>query len=81
MQSFSYGPCTAGNRDYNSFHKKTWANKLKLQHKMYSLILKDGDSTHNIIMDRNFDGVIEDPDNYVVHLLASLPDPYSIKRY
>ena len=28
----------------DQFQKKTWANKLELQRKLYSLLLKDGDS-------------------------------------
>uniref|UniRef100_A0A1X7VCC8 CCHC-type domain-containing protein n=1 Tax=Amphimedon queenslandica TaxID=400682 RepID=A0A1X7VCC8_AMPQE len=43
------------------FQKKTWANKLALRHKLYSLRLKDDVGEEDC----------------VVHLLASLPESYS----
>jgi hypothetical protein len=65
----------------NQFQKKTWANKLALCRKLYSLRLKDGESIQKHIkeMTEIFDGlaVIDDPiteEDRVVHLLASLPE-------
>ncbi len=67
------------------FQKKTWANKLALRRKLYSLRLKDGESIQKHIkeMTEIFDGlaVIDDPiteEDRVVHLLASLPESYDI---
>lgn len=69
----------------NQFQKKTWANKLALRRKLYSLRLKDGESVQKHIkeMTEIFDGlaVIDDPitqEDRVVHLLASLPESYDI---
>ena len=69
----------------DQFQKKTWANKLELQRKLYSLLLKDGDSVQEHIkaMTEIFNGlsVIGDSvseENRVVHLLASLPDQYNM---
>ena len=49
----------------DQFQKKTWANKLELRRKLYSLKLKDGDSVHSHIkaMTEVFDSlsVIGDP--------------------
>ena len=63
----------------DQFQKKTWANKLELRRKLYSLRLKDGESVQKHIkaMTEIFDGlsVIGDPveeEDRVVHLLASL---------
>ncbi|GAB1600790.1 hypothetical protein Ahia01_000357100 [Argonauta hians] len=67
------------------FQKKTWANKLALRRKLYSLKLKDGDSVHQHIktMMEIFDelsviGDSIDEEDRVVHLLATLPDSYNM---
>lgn len=69
----------------DQFQKKTWANKLALRRKLYSLRLKDGDSVQEHVKARTeiFNGlsVIGDPvtdEDRVVHLLASLPDSYNM---
>ena len=69
----------------DQFQKKTWANKLELRRKLYSLRLKDGDSVHAHIksMTEVFEAlaVIDDPvseEDQVVHLLASLPETYDM---
>ena len=65
----------------DTFQKKTWANKLELRRKLYTLRLKNGESVQQHIkaMTETFDSfaVIGDPVNEedrVVHLLASLPE-------
>ena len=69
----------------DQFQKKTWANKLELRRKLYSLRLKGGSSVQEHIksMTEIFDAlsVIGDPvseEDRVVHLLASLPESYSM---
>ena len=69
----------------NQFQKKTWANKLALRRKLYSLRLRDGDSIQKHIKDMteifNELAAINDPiteEDRVVHLLASLPESYDI---
>ena len=69
----------------DQFQKKTWANKLALRRRLYSLKLKEGDSAHNHIklMTETFDelSVIGDSlneEDRVVHLLASLPESYDV---
>ena len=69
----------------DQFQKKTWANKLALRRRLYSLKLKEGDSVHNHIklMTETFDElpVIGDSlneEDRVVHLLASLPESYDM---
>ena len=69
----------------DQFQKKTWANKLELRRKLYSLRLKGGSSVqeHLKSMTEIFDAlsVIGDPvseEDRVVHLLASLPESYSV---
>ena len=69
----------------DQFQKKTWANKLHLRKKLYSLKLKDGESVQEHIksMTETFNelSVVGDPiteEDRVVHLLASLPDSYSM---
>lgn len=69
----------------NQFQKKTWANKLELRRKLYSLRLKDGDSVQSHIkaMTEIFNSlsVVGDPisgEDQVVYLLASLPESYSM---
>ena len=69
----------------DQFQKKTWANKLGLRRRLYSLRLKERDSVQEHIrkMTEVFDelAVIGDPvdtEDRVVHLLASLPESYSV---
>ena len=69
----------------DQFQKKTWANKLELRRKLYSLRLKGGSSVQEHIksMTEIFDAlsVIGDPvseEDRVVQLLASLPESYSM---
>ena len=69
----------------DQFQKKTWANKLALSRKLYSLKLKEGDSVHNHIklMTETFDelsviGYSLNEEDRVVHLLASLPESYML---
>ena len=69
----------------DQFQKKTWANKLELRRKLYSLRLRDGDSVQDHIktMTEVFDSlsVVGDPvseEDRVVYLLASLPDSFSM---
>ena len=67
------------------FQKRTWANKLQLRRKLFSLRLKEGDSVQEHIkaMTEIFDGLslvgdpISDKDR-VVHLLASLPESHNV---
>jgi len=69
----------------DQFQRKTWANKLRLRRKLYSLKLSDGESIqmHIRIMTETFNELsvvgdaITDEDR-VVHLLASLPDSYAV---
>ncbi len=69
----------------DQFQKKTWANKLALRRKLYSLKLKDGDAVqeHIKVMIETFDALsvvgdkIEEED-WVVNLLASLPDSFNM---
>ena len=69
----------------NQFQKKTWANKLELRRKLYSLRLKEGESvqSHVKVMIEIFEAlaVIGDPvseEDRVVHLLASLPESFNM---
>ena len=69
----------------DQFQKKTWANKLGLRRRLYSLKLKEGDSVQEHIrkMTEVFEelAVIGDPvkeEDRVVHLLASLPESYNM---
>ena len=69
----------------NQFQKKSWANKLELQRKLFSLRLKDEGSMQDHIkaMTEVFDdlSVIDQPvkeEDRVVYLLASLPDSYNV---
>jgi hypothetical protein len=67
------------------FQKKSWANKLHLKKRLYSLRLDEGGSMQEHIKDMTetfnalsvIGDVITDEDR-VVHLLASLPDSYSV---
>ena len=67
------------------FQKKTWANKLELRRRLYSLKLKEGDSVQENIknMIEIFEEllVVGDPlqeEDQVIHLLAGLPESYSM---
>jgi transposase InsO family protein len=78
-------PVVVWQRLADQFQKKTWANKLSLRRRLYSLHLNDGESVQEHIkaMTEIFDGlsVVGDPvteEDRVVHLLASLPDSYSM---
>ena len=78
-------PITVWQKLADQFQKKTWANKLELRRKLYSLRLKNGDCVHDHIkaMTEVFDAlsVVGDPvseEDRVVHLLASLPDSYNM---
>ena len=69
----------------DQFQKKTWANKLALQRKLYNLKLKDGQSMQKRVkmLIEIFDelSIIGDPldeENQVVHLLASLAESYDM---
>ena len=69
----------------DQFQRKTWANKLHLRKKLYSLRLKEGESVHKHIrvMTETFNAlsaigdVLTDEDR-VVYLLASLPESYNM---
>ena len=78
-------PAVVWDKLANQFQKKTWANKLELRQKLFSLRLKDGESVQKHIkaMTEIFNSlsVIGDPvpeEDRVVHLLASLPDSYNM---
>ena len=78
-------PVAVWNKLEGQFQKKTWANKLELRRKLYSLRLKDGESVHVHIktMTEIFEAlaVIGDSvseEDHVVHLLASLPDSFNM---
>ena len=67
------------------FQKKTWANKLCLRKKLYSMKLEEGGSMKDHIksMTEIFRelAVVAEPvsdEDQVVHLLASLPDSYDV---
>ncbi len=69
----------------SQFQKKSWANKLHLRKKLYSLILKEGDSVQQHIrkLTEIFEelAVVGNPieeEDKAVHLLASLPESYSM---
>jgi transposase InsO family protein len=69
----------------DQFQKKTWANKLELRRKLYSLRLKEGASVQEHIKEITelFEGlaVIGDAvseEDRVVYLLASLPESYNM---
>ncbi len=69
----------------NQYQKKTWANKLELRRKLFSLRLKEGElvQQHVKVMTEVFEtlSVIGDPiteEDHVVHLLASLPEAYDM---
>ena len=76
-------PVTVWRKLADQFQKKTWANKLALRRKLYSLRLKDGDSVQDhvksmteIFNELSVIGAEMDEEDKVVHLLASLPSTY-----
>lgn len=78
-------PVTVWTKLANQFQKKTWANKLELRRKLYSLRLKEGESVqaHIKVMTEIFDclSVMDDAisdEDRVVYLLASLPETYNM---
>ena len=78
-------PVAVWNKLSTQFQKKTWANKLHLRKKLYSLRLNEGDSVqeHIRMMTEVFEelAVIGDPlkeEDQVVYLLASLPESYDM---
>lgn len=78
-------PIVVWKKLFDQFQKKTWANKLALRRKLYSLRLKDRDSVqeHIKVLTETFDALsvvgdhIEE-EGHVVHLLASLPDSFNV---
>ena len=69
----------------DQFEKKSWANKLALRRKLYSLRLKDNESMQNHIksMVEIFEslsvvGYVVEEEDRVVHILASLPESYQM---
>ena len=69
----------------DQFLKKTWANKLELRRKLFSLRLKEGESVQEHIrrMTELFSELAEidaplSEEDRVVYLLASLPDPFGV---
>ena len=69
----------------NQFQKKTWANKLALRRKLYGLRLKDKEPVQDHVkaMIEIFDelaviGEAVEEEDRVVHILASLPESFSM---
>ena len=69
----------------DQFQKKTWANKLQLRRRLYSLRLREGESVQEHVrkVTELFEelAVVGDPvdeEDRVVHLLASLPESYGM---
>ena len=67
------------------FQKKTWANKLALRRKLYSLKLKDSEPVQEHIkaMMEVFEelaviGDVVEEEDRVVHILASLPESFNM---
>ena len=78
-------PVVVWNTLAKQFQKRTWANKLSLRRKLYNLKLKESQPVENHIkeMSEIFQelSIIGDPieeEDRVVHLLASLPDKFSM---
>ena len=76
-------PVIVWNKLAAQFQKKTWANKLALRRKLYSLRLKENQSVQQHIkeMTEVFEelAIVGDPikdEDCVVHLLASLPPSF-----
>ena len=81
----SEDPVVVWKKLLDHFQKKTWANKLELNRRLYSLKLREGDSIqeHMKRMVEIFEelAVIGDPvqeEDQVIHLLAGLPESYSM---
>ena len=69
----------------DQFQKKSWANKLELRRKLYSMKLLDGESVdeHIKLMTEVFNemsiiGEVIEEEDKVIHLLASLPDSFKM---
>ena len=78
-------PVAAWKKLSDQFQRKSWANKLQLRRRLYSLRLRDGESVQEHIrkLTELFEelAVIGDPmkeEDQVVHLLASLPESFSV---
>ena len=78
-------PVVVWKRLEEQFQRKTWANKLHLRRKLFSLRLKEGGcmSQHIKALTEIFDelsviGDIVSEEDKVVYLLASLPDSYNM---
>ena len=76
-------PAEVWNKLSEQFEKKSWANKLALRRKLYSLRLKESESLQNHIksMIEIFEalavvGYVVEEEDRVVHLLASLPESF-----
>ena len=78
-------PQEVWNKLCDQFQRKTWANKLNLRRRLYSLRLKDDESVQNHVkqMVEIFDelAIIGEPieeEDRVVHVLSSLPDSFNM---
>ena len=78
-------PITVWEQLESQFQKKTWANKLRLRKKLYSLRLCEGDSVQDHVrrITEVFNALSAVGDNQaeedkVVHLLASLPESFGV---
>ena len=78
-------PVVVWNKLEDQFQARTWANKLSLRRKLYSLKLKENESVQDHIksMVEIFDSLavigeeVEEEDR-VVHILTSLPESYNM---
>ncbi len=81
-------PCVVWKKLADQFEKKTWATKLDLRRRLHALRLRDGEPVQEHIksLTEIFDSLciagdavdaVSDEDR-VVHLLASLPDSFSV---
>lgn len=78
-------PVTVWKKLQQQFQKKTWANKLEVRRKLYSLRLHEGESVQAHIKSMTelfqelavLDAAVSEEDK-VVHLLASLPKSYDM---
>ena len=78
-------PVTVWNKLSSQFQKKTWADKLQLRRRLYTLTFKEGGSVREhikklseIFKELAVVGSPVEEEDKVVHLLASLPDSYSM---
>ena len=69
----------------DQFEKKSWANKLALRRKLYSLKLKENEpvqkhikSMMEIFESLSVTGYVVEEEDRVVHILASLPDSFQM---